>query len=88
MMKPVVVKDCQFPICMSVSESGSIIRTRDASASKNCPVRSVKGADTVLREGVKKTIESAIMLIPGGGRSAGGDHTHLGCFSNAPNLVV
>ena len=32
-----------------------------------------------IREGVKKTIESVIIIIPGrGGRSAGGDHTLLG----------
>ena len=43
-----------------------------------------------IREGVKKkTIESVSMIIPdrGGGGSAGGDHTLLGFFFNAPNLV-
>ena len=34
----------------------------------------------VLREGVKKHIESVLMIIPGrgGGGSVGGDHTLLG----------
>ena len=43
-----------------------------------------------LKEGFKKKpIESVIMIIAGGGgRSAGGDHTLLGFFFNAPNLVV
>ena len=44
-----------------------------------------------LKEAVKKTIESVIMIISGrgGGRgSAGGDHTLLAFFFNAPNLVV
>ena len=38
----------------------------------------------------KKIIESVIMIIAGGGKGgfAGGDHTPLGFFSNAPNLVV
>ena len=31
-----------------------------------------------IREGVKKPIESVIMIIPGRGGSAGGDHTLLG----------
>ena len=44
-----------------------------------------------LRDGVKKTIESVIIIIPGWGERggfAGGDPTLLGFFSNAPNLVV
>ena len=47
------------------------------------------GTDFCNREGLKKYIESVIMIIPGrGGGSAGGDHTLLGFFFNAPNLVV
>ena len=38
--------------------------------------------DNVVRGGLKKTIESVIMIIAGwGGGSAGGDHTTLGFFS-------
>ena len=39
------------------------------------------GKCDLVREGLKKTIESVIMIIAGrGGRSAGGDHTLLGFF--------
>ena len=45
-----------------------------------------------VREGLKKNIESMIMIISGrgkGGWSAGGDHTPFRLFFfNAPNLVV
>ena len=44
----------------------------------------------IVREGIKKPIESVIMIIPGmGGGSSRGDHTLSGFFFlNAPNLVV
>ena len=65
---------------------------------KNCEVKPPPSPTIILlrepppplREGVKKPIESVIMIIPGRGwgGSVGGDHTLLGFFFNAPNLVV
>ena len=42
----------------------------------------------LVREGVKKNIESVIMIIAGGGGAACGYYTLLGFIFNASNLVV